>query len=249
MKTPEELKVFHEQRQAGVAVDELCIREGIVLKPHADSFYPFEFFCWRSPEMAVELNCFIEYAKGRKSLLDIGALHGIFALVFAEMNKEGQAYAFEPAPNAFEILKHNTSGYDNIKVFKRAISEGYGVLDMHMEWDHYVVGGDGNGLLAKCFSGDTFCSDYGLIDTLKIDVEGHELKVLRGLTKTIAKYHPVIFLELHPQRVVNEGDTVKEVIDFLQEWDYRAIDSRTNEPISFEEIEAEKIIDLRLILL
>lgn len=249
MKTPEELKVFHEQRQAGCSVDEICIREGIVLKPHADSFFPFEFFCWRSPEMQIELDCFMQYAKGRKCLLDIGALHGIFALVFAEINKDSASYAFEPSPKAFDILKHNTLSYDNIKVFKRAISDGYGILDMHEEWDHYVVGADGNGILVKCFSGDTFCSDYALIDTLKIDVEGHELKVLRGLIKTIAKHHPVIFLELHPERIAKEGDTVQEVIDILKEWDYKAIDSRTNETISFEEIAAEKTGELRLILL
>jgi FkbM family methyltransferase len=37
----------------------------------------------------------------------------------------------------------------------------------------------------------------GLVDVgfLKIDVEGHELAVLRGANETIAKNRPVVFME------------------------------------------------------
>lgn len=252
MKTPEEYKLEHEPRQEGLAEDEMCIREGIVLKLHEGARYGFEFFSWRSPECVVEMDCFIEHAKGKTCLLDIGASHGIYSMVFTTINKDGKAYAFEPAPVAFDILNHNSVLSGKIKPFKRALSDGYGVLEMHQEWDHYVVGKALNDEVkspVNCFSGDTFCEDYTTVDAIKIDVEGHELKVLKGLYKTIKANHPVIFLELHTERIVGEGDSVQEVIELLQELGYKAIDSRTNDTISYKEISEIKEGDIRLILI
>jgi FkbM family methyltransferase len=249
--TPEELQVPHDLRQEGLKENEICIREGIVLTIHPESRFPFEFFTFRSPDMTLEMDCFIEYSKGRKSLLDIGAFHGVFAMVFAELNKDSKVYAFEPCQKVFEVLYHNALSQKNIKCYNRALSDGYGAIAMHEEWDHYVIGEpkEGEGAIVKCFSGDTFCEDYDFIDTIKCDCEVMELRVLKGLTKTISKYHPIIFLELHPERVVNIGDSVREIISMLNEWNYKAIDSRTNLPISYDEIEKTKNIDLRLILI
>lgn len=246
MKTPEEYKLEHEPRQEGLAENEMCIREGIVLKIHEGSRFGFEFFCWRSPECVVEMNCFIEHAKGKTCLLDIGASHGIYSMVFTEINKGSTAYAFEPAPEAFNILTHNSEN-TKIKTFQRALSDGHGILEMHQEWDHYVVGGTAD-FKVQCFSGDSFCEDYAPVDAIKIDVEGFELKVLKGLYKTIKANHPVIFLELHTERIVSLGDSVQEVLGMLQELGYNAIDSRTSDIISYKEISEIKEGDIRLIL-
>ena len=39
--------------------------------------------------------------------------------------------------------------------------------------------------------------DYGVPSLMKIDVEGHELSVLRGAEKTIKKHKPAILIEIH----------------------------------------------------
>jgi FkbM family methyltransferase len=251
MKTPEEYKLLNDPLQKGLSDDEICIREGIILKIDNRARYGFEFFSWRSPEMVVEMNCFIEHAKGKTCLLDIGSLHGIFSLVFTEINKYGKAYAFEPAPEAFEILKNNSLLSTRVKPFNKALSDRYGTLNMHREWDHYVSGEAKQNEIKtpiSCISGDDFCENHSYVDVAKIDVEGHELKVLKGLYKTIKLNHPLIFLELHTERIVGEGDSVKEVVEMLKELKYKAIDSRTNSSISFDEIESIKEGDIRLIL-
>ena len=46
---------------------------------------------------------------------------------------------------------------------------------------------------------------------MKIDVEGHEVKVLEGAVDTIVKNSPVIFIEIHKK----EREKDKNGYDFL----------------------------------
>jgi hypothetical protein len=120
---------------------------------------------------------------------------------------------------------------------------------MDKEWEHYITSENGAHEVV-CKNGDDFCLAHKVLpDTLKIDTEGSELKVLKGLRYLLLANHPMIFLELHPERMNAQGDSVSELVDFLKCFDYEAIDTRTNEPISYAEIGLIKDMDLRLILI
>ncbi len=251
MKTPEELKVLHDQRQIGLAKNQICIREGIVLKVAEESRYGFEFFTFRSPEMAIgEMDSFILYARGKKCLIDAGALHGIYSLVFAKINKTGLVVAFEPEPTAYKILGANIFlNRLNIVNYNRALSNKIGVIKMKKEWEHFVASDDGDNE-SECIDGDQVVNRLNVKpDMLKIDVESAELNVLKGLSKTISDNHPTIFLELHNERIINKGGSVKDVTDLLINWGYIAIDTRTNDRISFNDILKVTTGELRLILI
>lgn len=246
--TPEGLKIFHDERQRGLTEDEICLSDGIVIKTHPKSRFGFEFFGFRSPEMVQEMKCFIWYAKGRKSMFDIGSLHGVFSLVFSEINPLTVTYAIEPEPSAFQLLSFNASvNKGNIHTHPFALSDKTGTVKMAKEWEHYAASPDGE-FEVSCMTGDEFCDAHGLMpDTLKIDVEGGELKVLLGLAKTIEKLKPMIFLELHPNRMESQGDSVHVLLYFLKRWGYKLIDSRTNDEISYSEVEQIKTGEARLI--
>ena len=77
------LKTQFEKRNANVGKDEIALRDGLRLKTHPESRIGFEYFCHWAPEMVKEMDVFIELTKNKRTLLDIGALHGIFSLVFA----------------------------------------------------------------------------------------------------------------------------------------------------------------------
>jgi hypothetical protein len=51
-------------------------------------------------------------------------------------------------------------------------------------------------------------------DFVKIDVEGLELDVLRGMTQTISDYKPELFVELH-------GVSEQEIVELLLSCDYK----------------------------
>lgn len=171
------------------------IREGLTLKIHPDSREPFEHFTTRSEPMIKEMDCFIKYAKGKGSFLDVGALHGIFSLVFRKLNPSGLAVAVEPSPIAFARLLYNIhANHEHISALEMALSDNSGTIGMRYQWEH-LVKSDQPTEHIKCAPADSL----GFFDVVKIDVEGHELNVLQGMTYTISRWKPIIFLEVHPQ--------------------------------------------------
>ena len=55
------------------------------------------------------------------------------------------------------------------------------------------------------------------IDLIKIDVEGHELNVLKGMEKTLKKFSPIIVFESQKKEIINGSS---KVIDFLKSKKY-----------------------------
>ena len=62
--------------------------------------------------------------------------------------------------------------------------------------------------------------DLRRIDLVKIDVEGAELQVLRGMTESLAKYRPKVIIELVEGNLKNLGASVKEVREFFRQNGY-----------------------------
>jgi FkbM family methyltransferase len=201
------------------------------LRVHPGSREAFEHFCFRAPEMVVELDSFIEHTQDKRRLLDIGALHGIFSLVFAANHPEKSVVAVDASPVAFARLLYNIhcNGLSQITPVECALSESAGTLRMHYEWEHAVAANteaaDSAAHLLSVVrrTGDELCGSLSFEpDVIKMDVEGHEVKVFKGLAKVIERHRPLIFLELHPTRIAEERDDVKDLVRPLLAAGYQA---------------------------
>ena len=92
--------------------------------------------------MVEEMSVFLSSTKDKKRLLDVGAHHGIFSLVFAVQNRDSRVVAIDPSPFAFgtflyNINKNNVS--DRILPFECALSDTPGKIRMFFEWEHAVA--------------------------------------------------------------------------------------------------------------
>lgn len=58
-------------------------------------------------------------------------------------------------------------------------------------------------------------------DFIKCDVEGAELLVLRGGRETLAKYHPILLMEIGSDYLSRHNHTVADVEAMLRELSYR----------------------------
>src|SRR5262249_42303482 len=212
----------------GTQDNELVLRERLNLFIHPDSRVPFEMFCFRSPEMVEEMNAFIAETKGKHCLLDVGALHGVFSLVFAAMNRERRVVAVEPSPIAFAKLLYNMrkNGLEsNIVAHEVALSSTSGRLQMYYQWEHSVaapLSEPGGSISVEKIPGDVLCNKLAFKpDVIKIDVEGHELKVISGLIQTIRVTKPLLFLEIHPEMIRRENDSISDLWTFFENAGYR----------------------------
>ena len=143
-------------------------------------------------------------------LYDVGANVGFFSMLAARIvGQNGRVYAFEPAPRNAEAIRRGAAAneFANIEVIERAAFEhsGSGRLQLVEDLSWSKLEDAGPHELTETVVEVELVAVDDLVgrgelrapDVVKIDVEGAELEVLRGMRKTIAEHSPVIVCELH----------------------------------------------------
>lgn len=217
-----------ERQQIALGADELALRPGVVVGVDSRAREAFEFFCFRSLDMARELDAFVEARPSHRRLLDVGALYGVFSLAFTAGRPEAEALAVDPSAAAQEVLRANLARNPGcrIQAVDIALGAGSGTVTMRREWHHLEALGAGeahdHSLTVTTQSLDELCQARTFFpDLIKIDVEGYESQVLAGAARILETHHPTIFLEVHPERLVALGSSAREVVGVLRSQGYR----------------------------
>lgn len=236
---------IHEKLNEGLTGKQYCLREGITFDVEPNSLFGVEFFSWRSPQCTTEMSRFIEHAKGKKVFFDVGSYHGLFARVFQYLNPDGRTVAFEPMPYNWDLLIKNNKG-QHVMAMDCALSDTIGEMEVIEYGGHYQRCSDGE-LIKKvqCVPGDEFIAYFGLPDLVKVDVEGSEVQVLKGM-KQILESRPTVFLEVHCGMLNDDEKT--QLVKLIEHYGYLIIDCETDLPIDGKEILDQKQGELRVIL-
>jgi FkbM family methyltransferase len=180
-------------------------------------------------------------------VIDVGANIGETTLRFAKLiGKEGRVISFEPFPATFSKLQANISlnkDRTNITAVNKALGDHPAVLHMKT-----AAGNSGENRI-DAIGGNTPVDAVRLDDWLqehpeikpdfiKIDVEGFEMKVLRGADKTLRTLAPVLFMEVNPEFLSRAGDSADELMRYLSAHGYSLSDAENgsvlhpSEPLS-----------------
>ena len=161
-----------------------------------------------------------------KVLIDVGANIGNHTVYFSDHFK--RVVAFEAHPEIHKILSFNTSTTDNIEVYNIGLSDCDQKLNiksdlLNMGASRIDFSDDNSDLMPVNLKvGDQVLSEISDIGVIKIDVEGMEKNVLRGLVKTIVKQRPIIIFEQHFADFADrENET--EAISFLRNLGYEMV--------------------------
>jgi FkbM family methyltransferase len=167
-------------------------------------------------------------------LFDIGAHYGIFSL--AAVHAGGKAVAVEPSPAAAQMISIQAAingCAENIQVVRAAVSsEGgtMGLLSSGVFSDGYfrVASNRPTSELIQTptLTIDELTQQFGPPTHIKIDVEGHEMAVLRGGRIAIARHSPILFLEVHNEMAESEGGDPGAVLDELARIGYNTFGLR-----------------------
>ncbi len=173
-------------------------------------------------------------------MLDIGAEHGFFSVAFTRSSEgERRAIAIEPSPVAYPVLvdQLRMNCVDTVVPLNMAVGENAGQIEMAIRGNHAITAfGSYEDLTSERHTiplqrVDDVCRDYAFEpDLMKVDVEGYELFVLRGAREVLTRFGPLLLLEIHPAQIASLGNTVPELVRFLEECGYAHVHSVTGKP-------------------
>jgi FkbM family methyltransferase len=172
------------------------------------------------------------------TFIDVGAHIGYFSLKAAKIvGATGRVIAIEANPDTVRKLCDNVkaSGATTIAVQPVACADSDGVLELFasrrcntgkasLSRDNAVQPGSASSVYhVRARPLDTIVQEISAsgVDVIKIDVEGAELLVLRGAQQTLARYSPVLILELIDKLLQSMGTSAADVMEFLHCVGYR----------------------------
>jgi FkbM family methyltransferase len=158
-------------------------------------------------------------------VLDVGANLGTFCYTVQRTNQPICLVAFEPIPilakrlrNLFKdclVMEIALSDVKTMRTFRIPFIEGRrcnsrGSLAPIVDSDSYVEITLQSDLLDNVFPSTGLQS----LDLVKIDVEGHELEVVRGGEHTLRRYHPMLLIEIEQRH--HGGEPIASIWNFIE---------------------------------
>lgn len=172
--------------------------------------------------------------------VDVGANIGFFSLAVGRRATNGRVWSIEPDPRNVRLLRASIAlnGFeDRVDVRHVAASDTDGELFFSTLGYEANLGArftarDESTLLARSVNGapsptkvraqavDNIVGDMR-VDLVKVDVEGYEPAVLKGMHKVLAMHRPVVFSEFAPGTIRHISKTdPSEMLDFMKACGY-----------------------------
>lgn len=164
----------------------------------------------------------LKHVKKFDVCVQAGGATGVWPVEFADHFE--QVYTFEPDPTNYAALEKNIQerSIENIN-HKRAALGDDDTVNIKIIRDPCHVDNYGAGYAVP--GGDTPCIKIDSLELescglIQLDIEGYELKALKGAVNTIKKYKPVIVLEVKPHPQLG-GRSPREAADYLLSLGYK----------------------------
>jgi FkbM family methyltransferase len=172
--------------------------------------------------------------------IDIGANIGSFSLVAAHVAPKGEVHSFEPSGHHFSRLSHNVAlnGFGNVVLNQKGLHDQPGTATLFLPKSVGEINNSGAASLyhdAAQSSGNQVTEEVSLIrlddyvrdkaidriDMIKIDIEGAEFSALKGAVETLARFRPVVLMELDLDNLRRAGCEPAAIMDFWDDLDYQ----------------------------
>ncbi|WP_169833724.1 FkbM family methyltransferase [Caldithrix abyssi] len=198
---------------------------------------------------------------------DIGANHGYYSIKVSSILPNVQIYSFEPfSSNVQKLIKNKElNNSNNIHIINKVVSDKEGAIKV------YFAGVDNDGStscipqfkdnsnyeVVEAITIDTFVEENNLIGKkmFKIDVEGFEPNVLKGMKNTLRQHDSIVFIEHNSETLSKNNSSIHSLIEIMKSFNYKAYDIKNFriEPYCGgdrglvlyipEEMDSEKLLD------
>lgn len=211
-----------------------------------------------TPDRVAEENFLLNLELSGQTVYDVGGDQGIYTLFFADrVGPEGRVYTFEPNPLSYRRIVANVelNGFKNVEVRPIGLGEKKDRLSfvfpegepargsansaigaqIRQEKNVHTIEIDVNSLDAEITA-----SALPKPDMVKIDVEGLEIDVLRGMRETIKAHRPKMFIEVHGADIQCKEENAREVVQFLLDAGYTVFHVESEQQITLDNVETAR---------
>jgi FkbM family methyltransferase len=156
---------------------------------------------------------------------DVGANKGYYTEQLARLVPSGAIVAFEPSPETFNYLNDTFGSMPNVHLENVALSDQDGEVSFFISNNSHEdsLFNKADGLrpcvLVRAAKADSFLHLFPP-DVVKIDVEGFELEVMRGMSEVLLSSRlKCIFIEVHFSILADRGqkNAPKEIVALLKD--------------------------------
>lgn len=187
--------------------------------------YEIDLFRWIDPRLPAD-----------GLFLDIGAHHGMMSLPLLNKSPARKSIMVEASSATCQIIQHHLAANH---LEDRTILRHLAISDTDNRSESFVLLGDGTGSsnhLGSLHDGlpeatrsepvttirvDTLVESLGARpDVIKIDIEGWEVKAVRGMIHTLETQRPHVVIGLHYVWIKEVGDDVSELFQILRDFHY-----------------------------
>ena len=179
-----------------------------------------------------ELNIIKKFSDKNKVLfIDCGCNYGFYSLYVASLHREHKIISIEASKSTLEEFKKNLNlnNLQNISLFNKAISnndmENISFNESDKDWESSLTHHEFNSYSKtkiQTIKIDTLVKDYDLDDfktIIKLDIEGNEMKGIKGSLELVEKSSPLIIIEFS-KYIFSNKDNIEYLKNFLIKYDY-----------------------------
>ncbi len=177
-----------------------------------------------------EVAVFLSLLKEGMTVVDVGANTGMYALqAGVAVGPTGRVYAFEPFPDVYRRLSEHIrlNGASNVLGIPVALADRDGVVTFHLgrlgsQGSLFRVDTD-RAIQVGTRTLDSFLAERGVgrVDVVKVDVEGAEMHVLRGMHELLSgATRPALMFEVCAAHLKAAGFTPAELFNAIVSYGY-----------------------------
>jgi len=215
-------------QDAILAAYRLVLGTGILRTALGLRLYELLYTFYKSRFEATEIDCLSGYVGPGSAVVDVGANIGFFTVRFARwVAPGGRVIAIEPDGLNFSMLRNavGRAGLtDIVDAVQGVAAESPGTLRLRLNPHHpadHRLGDEGVPVTAHTLDGLLAERGWPAVSLIKIDVQGAEIRVLRGARETLARFHPALFVEIDDGALAQAGFSADDLISELAGFGYR----------------------------
>jgi FkbM family methyltransferase len=164
------------------------------------------------------------------TFVDVGANVGYFSLIAGQLvGATGQVHSFEPDDSARAMLERSIA--DNelhhvnchpVALWSKDVALGL-MEKADSAYNHVEAAAFSRQKQVRGVDFDSYAESVGMatpIRLLKIDVEGAEVEVLRGMGQTLARDRPALIVEAQDATLARSGYRLEDIFSLLDRHSY-----------------------------